>query len=240
MFLLGQDNMDQDAAAGGGLEFNLPFTLGALWGIVITDAVQDLEYQLRPYEVRAGDTEKAARESIEYLYEVFRKRPRRGAKWASLAWHLTTPYFVNAMKEVRRRFDAVEVDRLRVKPTVKITGEFYLQTVEGDPNYNIHRWLEAEGAEVYPAAIAVWFDYLMRLAGQDFEDHFGIQKHARLKFGGIRAGQAAPRWIYGRVRRALGGVPHAMPDQYALRRRAAADLRRRPAGRAGHVLVATT
>ena len=42
---------------------------------------------------------------------------------------------------------------------VKITGEFYLQTVEGDPNYNIHRWLEAEGAEVYPAPIVVWLDY---------------------------------------------------------------------------------
>ena len=42
-----------------------------------------------------------------------------------------------------------------MKPIVKITGEFYLQTVEGDPNYNIHRWLEGEGAEVYPAAVAV-------------------------------------------------------------------------------------
>ena len=46
---------------------------------------------------------------------------------------------------------------------MKITGEFYLQTVEGDPNYNIHRWLEAEGAEVYPAPIAVWLDYLFRV-----------------------------------------------------------------------------
>ena len=237
MFLLGQDNVDQDATTGGGLQFNLPFTLGALWGIVITDAVQDLEYQLRPYEVRTGDTEKAARESIEYLYEVFRKRPWRGAKLGSLAWHLTTPYFVNAMKEVRRRFDAVEVDRLRVKPVVKITGEFYLQTVEGDPNYNIHRWLEAEGAEVYPAAISIWFDYLMRLAGQDFEDHIGIQKLARLKLGGIRTGQAALRWIYGRVRRALGGVPHAMPDQHELRRLAAPYYNSRLNGGEGDMLV---
>ena len=34
---------------------------------------------------------------------------------------------------MHRKFDAIEVDRLRVKPIVKITGEFYLQTVEGDP-----------------------------------------------------------------------------------------------------------
>jgi len=237
MFLLGQDGIDQDPSAGGGLELNLPFTLGAVWGIVITDVVQDLEYQMRPYEVRPGDTEKAARESVEFLYEVFRKRPRRGAKWGSLAWHLATPYFVNALKEVRRRFDAVEVDRLRVKPIVKITGEFYLQTVEGDPNYNIHRWLEAEGAEVYPAAISIWFDYLMRLAGQDFEDHIGVQKHARLKFGGIRTGQAALRWIYNRARRALGDVPHAIPDQYELRRLAAPYYNSRLNGGEGDMLV---
>src|SRR5262245_42889520 len=237
MFLLGQDGLDQDPSAGGGLAFNLPFTLGAVWGLVLTDVVQDLEYQLRPYELHEGDTEKAARELVEYLYEVFRKRPRRGEKWASLAWHLVTPYFVNAMREVRRRFDAVEVDRLRVKPIVKITGEFYLQTVEGDPNYNIHRWLEAEGAEVYPAAIGVWVDYLMRIAGKDFEDHIGIQNHARLKFGGIRTGQAALRWIYARVRRALGDVPRAIPDQYELRRIAAPYYNSRLNGGEGDMLV---
>ena len=237
MFLLGQDGIDQDPSSGGGLELNLPFTLGALWGIVLTDVIQDLEYQVRPYEVRKGDAEKAARESVEHLYEVFRKRPRRGDKLGSLAWHLATPYFVNAMKEVRRRFDAVEVDRLRVKPTVKITGEFYLQTVEGDPNYNIHRWLEAEGAEVYPAAIAIWFDYLMRLAGQDFEDHIGIERHARLKFGGIRTGQAVLRWIYNRARRALCDVPHAIPDQNELRRLATPYFHSRLNGGEGDMLV---
>ena len=236
MFLLGQD-LDQGPTAGGGLDLNLPFTLGVVWGIVLTDVVQDLEYQLRPYELHQGDTEKAARESVEYLYEVFRKRPRRGEKWGSLAWHLVTPYFVKAMKEVRRRFDAVEVDRLRVKPIVKLTGEFYLQTVEGDPNYNIHRWLEAEGAEVYPAAITIWFDYLMRLAGQEFEDHIGIQKHARLKFGGIRTGQTALRWIYGRARRALGDVPHAIPHQHELRRLAAPYFNSRLNGGEGDMLV---
>src|SRR5881409_898911 len=213
MFLMAQDNLDQNM--GDGLDLNLPMTLGCLWGIFCTDLVQDLEYQVRPYEVLPGQTEAVVKESIEYLYQVFRNRPAMSTK-RSVLWHLTTPYFARALREVRRKFSAIEVDRLRVKPKVKITGEFYLQTVEGDPNYNIHSWLETEGAEVYPAAISIWFDYLMRLAGQDFEDHIGIQKHARLKFGGIRTGQAALRWIYNRARRALGDVPHAIPDQYEL------------------------
>lgn len=237
MFLLGQEGLDQGAAGGGGLELNLPFTLGAVWAIVLSDVVQDLEYQIRPFEVRKGETEKAARESIEHLYEVFRKRPWRGRKWGSLAWHLATGYFARAMREVRQRFDEVEVDRLRVKPVVKITGEFYLQTVEGDPNYNIHRWLEAEGGEVYPAAITIWLDYLMRLAAQNFEDHAGIERHARLKLAGIRAGQALLRWTHARMRRALDDVPRPLPDQYELRSLAAPYYHSRLNGGEGDMLV---
>jgi predicted nucleotide-binding protein (sugar kinase/HSP70/actin superfamily) len=237
MFLLAQENLDQGAAEGGGLDLNLPFTLGAVWAIVVTDVVQDLEYQVRPYEARKGETDKASRESVEYLHDVFRKRPRRGEKWGALAWHLATPYFVNAMKEVRRRFDAIEVDRLRVKPLVKITGEFYLQTVEGEPNYNIHRWLEGEGAEVYPAAITIWLDYLMRLAGQEFEDHIGIDKRARLKLAAIRGGQGLLRWTHGRMRGALGNVPRELPDQDELRALAAPYYNSRLNGGEGDMLV---
>ncbi len=180
MFLLAQDNLDQKAVMGDGLDFNLPITLGCLWAIFCTDLVQDLEYQVRPYEVVPGSTDAVVKESIEHLYEVFRRRPARGP-WTSLAWHLTTPYFAKALREVHRRFATIEVDRLRPKPIVKITGEFYLQTVEGAPNYNIHHWLETEGAEVYPAAVSVWMDYLLRLGLQKFEDYASLERSARIK-----------------------------------------------------------
>src|SRR5262244_2465294 len=62
MFLLAQDNLDQRAVMGDGLDFNLPFTLGCLWGIFCTDLVQDLEYQVRPYLVEPADTEAVVRE----------------------------------------------------------------------------------------------------------------------------------------------------------------------------------
>jgi predicted nucleotide-binding protein (sugar kinase/HSP70/actin superfamily) len=237
MFLLGQDGLDQGAAAGEGLELNLPFTLGAVWAIVLTDVLQDLEYQTRPYEVNPGETARVARECVELLYETLRKRPARGSGWTAAAWHLCTGYFARALREVNRRFAAVEVDRLRVKPIVKITGEFYLQTVEGDPNHNIHRWLESEGAEVYPAAITIWLDYLMRLAAQQFEDHIGIERHARLKLAGIRTGQALLRWTHARMRRALNGVPRELPDQRELARLAAPYYHSRLDGGEGDMLV---
>ena len=236
MFLMAQDNMDQKAVMGDGLDLNLPITLGCLWAIFCTDLVQDLEYQVRPYEIVPGQTDAVVRESIDHLCEVFRARPTHGP-YRAVAWHLTTSYFTKALREVHRKFDAIEVDRLRVKPKVKITGEFYLQTVEGDPNYNIHRWLESEGAQVYPAGVAVWMDYLLRLGLQRFEDYAGIERGARLKLGLGRTAQAVYRAAFGRLRTALGGLPHDLPNQFELRRLAAPYFHSRLDGGEGDMLV---
>lgn len=237
LFLMAQDAMDQGAASGDGLELNMPFTLGAVWAMLCTDVLQDLEYQTRPYEAIPGQTDQVAKESVEYLYQVFRERPARGKKWGSLLWHLTTDYFVTALQEVRKKFARIEMDRLRVKPIVKITGEFYLQTVEGAPNYNIHRWLESEGAEVYPAAIAVWLDYLVRIAVQSIEDYIGTDRSARFKVAAIKTLQRLYGWSYNRLRKALGNLPHELPDQYELRRLAAPYYHSRLSGGEGDMLV---
>ena len=234
MFLMAQDNLDQNM--GDGLDLNLPMTLGVLWGIFCTDLVQDLEYQIRPYEVLPGQTTAVVKECVEYLYQAFRDRPKMSPK-KSVLWHLTTPYFVRAVREVHRRFSEIEVDRLRVKPIVKITGEFYLQTVEGDPNYNIHKWLEAEGAQVYPAAITIWMEYLLRLGLQRFEDYSGIEKHARLKLGLGRVAQGIYRLTVSRLRRAMGDLPHESPSQFELRRLAAPYFHRNLDGGEGDMLV---
>jgi predicted nucleotide-binding protein (sugar kinase/HSP70/actin superfamily) len=237
MFLLAQDELDQGSASGGGLEVNVPFTFGTLWAIVVSDALQDLEYQTRPYEVVPGETDRVARESVEYLFEVFRKAPVPSGAYAAPVWYLRTNYFLKALHEVRDLFSKVEVDRLRVKPVVKITGEFYLQTVEGEANYNIHRWLEAEGAEVYPAAVTIWLDYLARFACQDLEDHRGIGRHVRLKLLAVKTAQRLLRRQYRRMCHALGDVPHDLPAQEELRDLAAPWFHSRLNGGEGDMLV---
>jgi predicted nucleotide-binding protein (sugar kinase/HSP70/actin superfamily) len=103
------------------------------------------------------------------VYEAFRDSTLKARGWDALLWYLTTRRFTSVLKKVHAKLGAIEVDRLRVKPTVKITGEFYLQTVEGEPNYNMHTGLKSENAQVYPAATTIWLDYLLRLADQDFE-----------------------------------------------------------------------
>jgi predicted nucleotide-binding protein (sugar kinase/HSP70/actin superfamily) len=236
MFLMAQDRLDQKESMGDGFGLDLSMTLGFLWAILCTDLVQDLEYQVRPYEVIPGQTDAVVRESVEHLYHVFKKRPRYES-WRALAWHLTTPYFAKALREIHRRFGAIELDRLRVRPIVKITGEFYLQTIEGDPNYNIHRWLEAEGAQVYPAAIAVWIDYLLRLELQRFEDYVGIERTARLKLGAGWMVRRIYRWTLERLRGALAQLPHELPDQFELRRLAMPYFHSRLDGGEGDMLV---
>ena len=237
LFLMEQTRLDQGAFAGGGIEVGMPLTLGAVWAVLCADAVQGLEYRTRPYEVTPGETDRVVRESIDELAEVFRNRPRRGRKTGSLLWHLSTGYFVRALRNVFRKFEAIEVDKLQAKPLVKITGEFYLQTVEGDPNYNIHRWLEAEGAEVCPAPIVVWLDYLFRVHVQQLEDYVGIDRTARLKLMRARLLQKALGWTYNRMRAALGDIPHEIPDQYELRRLAAPYFHHRLSGGEGDMLI---
>ena len=162
IFLLAQDKMDQGETEGGAIDMSLPFTTAAYMAVLVGDILTDLEYITRPYEVVPGMTDRVLKECADYFYGVFKNRPIVGKKWGSLLWNLTTPYFTNALKEVGKRWATIEVDRLRMKPKVKITGEFWLQTHEGDGNYNIKRWLEKEGAELIPPPIVVWIDYLIR------------------------------------------------------------------------------
>lgn len=235
MFLLQQGALGQED--GTGLGFTPQTMLALFWAVMAADLVQDLEYQIRPYEANPGETDRVARECVELLHEAFANAPVPDGRWRALLWFLSTPYFSRPLREVHRRFAAIEVDRLRVKPLVKLTGEFYLQTVEGEPNYNIHRWLEAEGAEVYPAAITIWLDYLMRLAAQDQQDRIGLRRGARGRLALLRGSQALLRRRYAAFARALGGLPRELPRQEVLSALARPYYHSRLNGGEGDMLV---
>lgn len=237
MFLMAQDELDQGAADGGGLEITMPFTMGAVWAVLCADLITDLEYMIRPYEVVPGETDQVVKESIEYLYEVLRKKPAVTGKWKVLLWHLTTNYYTDALRTLRQKFDAIEVDRLRVKPRVKITGEFWLQTHEGDGNYNIKRWLEQEGAEGMPPPIAVWLEYWIRLHMQKLESRRDADRYAGLKIAGLKGLQRIYRGAYQKLRKALGNLPEALPDQHELARLAAPYYHNRLDGGEGDMLI---
>ena len=142
LFLLAQDNLDQDDSEGGGLEINIPFSLGTIWAILVGDMLTDMEYLTRPYEVNPGQTDKVLQESVDYLFDVFQNRPLQSTKsalWPGTSWATTSPRLCAKSTKCGRRLKSITP---AVKAKVKITGEFWLQTHEGDGNYNIKRWLE--------------------------------------------------------------------------------------------------
>ena len=237
LFLLAQDQLDQGAADGGGLEINLPLSMGLVWSILCADVLTDLEYMTRPYEVNPGQTDKVLHESIEYLYDVYRNRPIKQNKWAMLGWHLTTDYFTSALRKVRKMWDAVEVDRLQVRPKVKITGEFWLQTHEGDGNYNIKRWLEQEGAETVPPPIAVWLHYLLHPAIRKLEKRQTMNRNAKIKLAVVQVLERAYNGTYNRFRKALANLPNELPDQIELKNLAEPFYHFELRGGEGHLLI---
>jgi len=237
MFLVQQHEIDQSKEANAGLQTDIHLLLSTALGMMAADAIQDLEYQLRPYEVEPGTTNRAAQQAVDDIYETMLSRPQSLPKWRSIGWHLTTRRFVKALQKARKHFTTIELDRLRVKPMVKITGEFYLATAEGAQNYNMHSWLEAEGAEVQPAPMVVWFDYLMRYGGQKLEQRFGVKENARKNHLLLKAGQRLFRAKYDQMRKALGNVPRPMPDQNALRELAAPFFNNMINGGEGDLLI---
>jgi predicted nucleotide-binding protein (sugar kinase/HSP70/actin superfamily) len=237
LFLLAQDQLDQAPEKGGGLEINMPLSLGIVWAILCGDMLTEMEYLTRPYEVTPGQTDKVLKESADYLFEVFQKRPIRGKKWGLLAWHFLSDYFAGALREVRKKFDAIEVDRLQVKPKIKITGEFWLQTHEGDGNYNIKRWLEQEGSEVMPPPVAVWLGYLLHTPIWRLEKKPKLDRKIRMKIAMVRGLEKIYVGTYNRFRKALGNVPHELPDQEELKELASPYFHHELRGGEGHMLV---
>ncbi len=237
LFLLAQDELDQGEGNGGGLEINMPMSLGLIWSILCGDLLVDLEYMTRPYEVNPGQTDAVLKESVEYLYEVFLHRPNRGKKYGTLAWHLMSNYFTKALREVRKKWDAIEVDHLRVKAKVKVTGEFWLQTHEGDGNYNIKRWLEQEQSEVVPPPVAVWLHYLLHPEIRKLEHRNSKSKHPELQQVALKGLEKIYRGTYNRFRKALANLPNELPDQVELKQLAEPFYHFELRGGEGHMLI---
>ncbi len=154
-----------------------------------------------------------------------------------LAWHFLTSYFADALRVVKKKFDAIEVDRLQVKPKIKITGEFWLQTHEGDGNYNIKQWLEQEGSEVMPPPVAVWLGYLLHTPIWRLKAKANVDRKVRMKIAMVRGMERLYIGTYNRFRKALGNVPHELPDQEELKELASPFFHYELRGGEGHMLV---
>jgi predicted nucleotide-binding protein (sugar kinase/HSP70/actin superfamily) len=124
-----------------------------------------------------------------------------------------------------------------VKARVKVTGEFWLQTHEGDGNYNIKAWLEQEDSEVIPPPVAVWLHYLLHPTIRKLEHRNSTSKYSGLEHLALVALERIYRGTYNRFRKALANLPSELPDQEELRRLAEPFYHFELRGGEGHMLI---
>jgi len=277
--LLFQQTDGIKAASGEpGLKFTVDFGMGMLNALNLGDVVNELAYQVRPFEVNRGETDRIIREAATTLTDTLRDRKRwhiddAAPKWLSsllstngkvkgitctlgkVAHNLYGKEYTDALHACRDRIDAIEVDRLRVKPVIKITGEFWAQTTEGDGNFNMFAFLEKEGAQVLVEPIATWIAYMMYVAKEGAKARadaqapyrdprwYEVKKRAANQFavfrktGGLNAGSAMWTYFYHRTIKHMGGTVHHLVPQKELARLAHPFYHQLARGGEGHMEV---
>lgn len=259
-----------------GLEMNLDFFLAMLNSMNMGDMLNEIGYLVRPYETEAGRINHVLDGAREALAGALKHQPHssmgdrvekilRRAKLynqtdytVKFARQLTTSYYTDSLEKIRDQIADIEVDRFRVKPIVKITGEFWAQTTDGDGNYNMFPFLEREGAEVIVEPIGTWIMYMIHQFKQKLRDRKGIEDggvmpswskeplrrakvEARFRKRIARMNIAEKIFFreYSKLQHALGaGVLHELVCQYELQRMGHPYYNSRAAGGEGHLEVA--
>jgi predicted nucleotide-binding protein (sugar kinase/HSP70/actin superfamily) len=248
------DQAIRTASDNPGLEFSLDFNLGALNMLNLGDVINDMVYRIRPYEVTPGTTDRAIEEVVDQLSDFLKTRKRyeilnHTPRWISerltrnrklkdtlntlgkILNHLYGEDFVRSMHLARKRLSGIEVDFTRVKPVVKIVGEFWAQLTEGDGNFNMFAFLEQEGAQAHVEPISGWITYLLYQARAGSEAKKGIDApfpdasrwelkkqlanewKFRKKWLLLRLSEGIWNHLYARTARHLGGItPHLVPQ----------------------------
>jgi predicted nucleotide-binding protein (sugar kinase/HSP70/actin superfamily) len=277
--LLFQQQEGIKAASGeAGLKFTVDFGMGMLNALNVGDTLNDIIYQIRPFEVKRGETDRAFDEAGETLTRMLSKRPpfevlERAPNWAKgylkshdkfmrfcNSWskvyeNLYGKPYLEALEVCRARINEVDVDRTKVKPVVKITGEFWASLTEGDGNFNMFRFLEREGAQVIVEPVATWVAYLLcqakaramnnkeikahheQLAWHDFKRKLQGEMAHQSKMLGFTFGEFMWAHFYHRVGEKLGGLAHRLVDQRELARLAEPFYHRFARGGEGHLEV---
>jgi len=193
------------AAEEGGIDYSKDFFMGLIKALMVGDLLNDMGYQLRPYEVNKGQTDKVLEEAKRLAGDALREGDK----------------IETTLKDIRKMFSAIQCDYTRVKPRVKITGEFWAMTTEGDGNYKIGRWLEGEGAQVQVEPVSTWVDYLLYIAKHDIMKSWGLPG----KDGKVSKAKQLKSWAltgalkiyfrskYDKYRKLMGMKPFALPDQ---------------------------
>jgi predicted nucleotide-binding protein (sugar kinase/HSP70/actin superfamily) len=240
------DGLDQSTGEAVGLDMNLDFFLGLFTAFGLADVLNQFKYRIRAYEVVPGSVDEVVDRVVSDLHRMLKDREcyELADHWTRifLRTPLETPIryaakilhvarsdeITDGMKAARSALDQIELDPFRVRPIVKITGEFWAQTTQGPGNFDIHRFLEREGAEVYVDRIL--FTRLMwelhqgkskardRLGLRDGDSRIRHYGDYYRKVGLLTLAERMLRRENERLLAALGGSLHSMVPQAEMER----------------------
>jgi predicted nucleotide-binding protein (sugar kinase/HSP70/actin superfamily) len=234
-----------------GLKFTVHLGLGVLNALTAADVLNDVAFRIRPYETRAGQTDRTFDEATDGFASHLQRRSRLelrdrvpGWLWRCLSAaprlhdtlnvlakvhdHLHGDETRDGWQECRRRIGQIEVDWLQVKPVVKVAGEFWAQTTEGDGNFRMFSFLEREGAEVRVEPVSTWIAFLIwyakeasrrrhqlgprRPPARRAADRLGYEWQYVRRLALLRIAETRFTRHYRRVVEAMGGLGDELPD----------------------------
>jgi predicted nucleotide-binding protein (sugar kinase/HSP70/actin superfamily) len=280
VLLFQQDDGIKAASGEPGLKFTVDFGMGMFNALNLGDIMNEMIYRIRPYEVNKGETDRVFRESMDALCHTLRTRKpfedhedlpgwlsrkiavHKGKKWertvnalCKVYEHLYGKAYKDVLQDCYERLSRIEVDRLRVKPVVKIIGEFWAQITEGDGNFNMFAFLEREGAQVLVEPIGTWVMYMMYQAKERGREKCAVnplyknpaawELHKRFR-NRMQFFPKALMWTVGeriyarqyhRVVDALGGIAHHLVSQKEMARLAHPFYNQFTRGGEGHLEV---
>ncbi|NPA32059.1 MAG: hypothetical protein GXO04_00365 [Aquificae bacterium] len=222
VFAFEQSKAFFESAQLAGIKLDREFFKSLIKAIVLGDLLNDIYYKTKPYEIQKGETDNWREESLFILGEALKER--KGLR--------------KALSRVREKLRSVKVNYLVPKPKVKITGEFFAQTTEGDANYRLASWLVEEGAEPVVEPVSTWIDYLIFKREIDtkeraFKDRLGALK----TLAGLLALKLYLRAVYNAYRFLLGNKPDPLKSQKKLAKYAQPYYSPKLAGGEGHMEV---
>jgi len=260
-----------------GLQFSADFGWNTLHAFILGDLLNAAQHRLKPFEIQAGATERAVANATEAIAEHFQRNhgfelqdfvpasllPNAGSRWyrfpnslGKLWSHLYGNALTTVLPSAAQELGNVEVDWLRVKPVVKVIGEFWAQMTESDGNFRMLEFLEREGAEVSIEPISTWILYLLQqknanaaLRGQmaRYTAPWTSPKQAVLarlaSYGkrlGFSAGASIYRHHFHHLAKLLGFPPQHLASQREVSRLAEPFCDPRLRGGEGHLEVAKT
>src|SRR5262249_40913985 len=156
--------------------------------------LNEVAYHIRPYEVVPGSTNAALAECLKICQDALQQRDYRAIHGNRLSRFLSRRLPLGGQDDLAKVFDPffgdtyletfracrdllnerVQVDSTRARPLVKVTGEFWAQTTEGDGNFRMFSFIEGEGGQVLVEPIATWIAYILFSIVQNYRDKQGL------------------------------------------------------------------